>query len=106
MRRGFNQTAIPSEELQYLISRDDIEEMLANYASSHSISEIYGKELKRFVWQFPRFVKTGELESGNRIKAPTKREEYVISRRVLVEYVRALIELGTQTHQWQKDCRQ
>ncbi|NJE10944.1 tyrosine-type recombinase/integrase [Thermococcus sp. MAR1] len=93
-RTGLIRLEYRPEELQYLISSDDVEEMLADYASSHSISETYRKELERFVWQFLRFVKTGRLESGNRIKAPTNREEYVVSRRVLVEYVRALIRAG------------
>lgn len=82
------------DKLQYAIYSDDIEELLADYEESHQISEASRKELERFVWQFLRFTKTGGLESGVRIKAPTTREEYAISREVLVRYLKALAAAG------------
>ncbi|ALM76059.1 tyrosine-type recombinase/integrase [Thermococcus barophilus] len=82
------------EELQYVIYSDDVEELLADYASSHNLSEAFQKELERFVWQFFEFTKTRKLKSGVKIKAPQKREEYVVSREVLIRYVSALFEAG------------
>jgi len=81
-------------KLKYLISSTDVEEMLADYVSSHNLSESSRKELERFIWQFLGFTKNRRLESGRRVRAPRKREEYEISREVLVEYVRALVEAG------------
>ncbi|WP_297534354.1 site-specific integrase [Thermococcus sp.] len=93
-RAGVIKLEYQPEELQYLVSSDDIEELLADYASTHDVSEAYMKEFERYVWQFMKFVKIGRLESGSRIKAPSTKEEYVISREVLVEYVKALIKAG------------
>ncbi|WP_240912173.1 hypothetical protein [Thermococcus sp. M39] len=78
------------EELQYVIYSDDIEELLADYAETHHISETFQKELERYVWQFLMFTKTGKIEKGREVKAPNRREEYVISREVLSRYVAAL----------------
>jgi len=89
-REGVIQLKYQPEELKYVFTSEDIEQLLADYALTHDVSEAYMKEFERYVWQFLKFVKTGRLESGSRIKAPLKREEYVISQEVLIEYVKAL----------------
>lgn len=77
------------DELQYAIYSDDVEELLSDYISSHKLSETSQKELERFVWQFLKFTKDGKIEQGVKIQAPTTREEYVVSREVLIRYVNA-----------------
>ncbi len=89
-RAGVIKLEYQPEELRYVFTSEDVEQLLADYASTRDVSEAYMKEFERYVWQFLKFVKTGRLESGSRIKAPSEREEYVISREVLVEYVKAL----------------
>ncbi|HIH73368.1 MAG: hypothetical protein PWP49_135 [Thermococcaceae archaeon] len=82
------------DNLRYLIKSSDIEELLADYASTHKLSEASRKEFERFVWQFLGFVKDGRVVFGGKIKAPQDNEEYVISREVLIGYVNALMETG------------
>lgn len=95
MRRGgLIQLKYQPDELKYEFFSDDIEELLADYASIHDVSEAYRKELERYVWQFMKFLKDGMIVSGDKIKAPGSNERYVVSREALVEYVRALIEAG------------
>ena len=81
-------------ELKYIIYSDDIEELLADYASSRNLSETSRKELERFVWQFMKFLKDKKLVSGDKIKAPESSEGYVVSREVLIDYVNALLGAG------------
>ena len=95
MRRGgLIQLKYQPDELKYEFFSDDIEELLADYASIHDVSEAYRKELERYVWQFMKFLKDGMIVSGDKIKAPGSNERYVVSREALVEYVRALIKAG------------
>jgi integrase len=81
-------------ELKYIIYSDDIEELLADYASSRNLSEASRKELDRFVWQFMKFLKDKELVKGDKIGAPEGNESYVVSRETLIDYVNALMEAG------------
>lgn len=79
---------------KYRIYSNDVEELLADYVSSHRISIGFQNEIERFVWQFFNFVQTGRLEKGNKIKPPVENGEYVVSREVLDRYVRALVNSG------------
>lgn len=78
---------------RYVIRSDDIEELLADYLSTHRISREFQKEIERYVWQFFEFTKTGHLKRGSKISPPSRREEYVVSREILEKYVVKLAQL-------------